>query len=347
MAEATLVRKKDMLRTALEKLINNEGLTSEEAHQALGVIMRGEATDAQIGAFLVALRMKGETPAEIGGFAQAMRENAVPIHTKHENVVDTCGTGGDKCDTFNISTAAAFVAAGAGVPIAKHGNRAVSSQCGSADVLRELGVNVEAAPEVVCECLDEVGIGFLFAPALHPAMRYAIGPRKELGLRTVFNILGPLTNPAGAKRQLLGVFSAQYTELLATALQVIGSEHALVVHGFVGMDEISTVGDTQVTELSHGTIHSALWSAEQFGLQPASLEDLAGGTPEQCAAVLTQVLSGEKGPARYFVVLNAAAAIYVGDKAADVRDGIAMAEEAIDNGAAMAKLAGLREVSRG
>lgn len=339
------MRPANTLQAAVEKLVSFQSLTQEEAYEALQVIMQGEATDAQIGAFLVALRMKGETPAEIGGFARAMRESAVRIPTCREDVVDTCGTGGDKCDTFNISTAAAFVAAGAGVPIAKHGNRAVSSQCGSADVLRELGVNVEAPPEVVSRCLDDVGIGFLFAPSLHPAMRYAIGPRRELGLRTVFNILGPLTNPAGAKRQLLGVFDAQYTELLATALQTLGAEHALVVHGLVGMDEISTCGDTQVTELRGGNVHSMLWSPEQFGLEPARLEDLAGGTPDRCAAILNSVLNGDPGPARDVVVLNAAAAIYVSGRAADMREGIIMAQEAIDTGAAAAKLAALREAS--
>lgn len=336
-----------MLKPALEKIVNHESLTFDEAYEALHTIMVGEGTDAQIAALLVALRMKGESSAEIGGFAKAMRERAVRIKTSHPDVVDTCGTGGDKCDTFNISTGAALVAAGAGVPIAKHGNRAVSSRCGSADVLRALGVNVEASPEVVTRCLEEVGIGFLFAPMMHPAMRYAIGPRKEMGLRTVFNILGPLTNPAGAKRQVIGVFSAQYTELLASALQSIGTEHALVVHGLVGMDEISTVGDTQVTELAHGSIHSALWSPEQFGLPQATLEDLAGGLPEQCASILLKVLGGEPGPARDIVALNAAAAIYVGGRAADMQEGLYLAQQSLDSGAAMAKLAALKEVSKG
>ncbi len=335
-----------MFKAALEKVVHHSSLTADEAYEAFSTIMRGEASDAQISGLLVALRMKGETPVEIGGFARAMRDNAVQIHSRHENLVDTCGTGGDVADTFNISTAAAFVAAGAGVPIAKHGNRAVSSRCGSADVLRELGVNVEAAPAVVEECLNEVGIGFLFAPSLHPAMRYAIGPRRELGLRTVFNILGPLTNPAGARRQVLGVFEAQYTELLASALQALGSEHALVVHGLAGIDELSTYGDTQVTELRSGSVHSALWSGEQFGLAPARLEDLAGGPPSECAAILTAVLNGTPGPHRDIVLLNAAAAIYVGGKAADMPEGIALAAEAIDTGAAAAKLVALREVSR-
>ncbi len=335
-----------MLKHALAKVVNFESLTAQEAHDAMCVIMQGEATDAQIGSLLVALRMKGETPAEIGGFARAMRESAVQITSKHENVVDTCGTGGDSADTFNISTAAAFVAAGAGVPIAKHGNRAVSSRCGSADVLRELGVNVEAAPETVAECLDELGIGFLFAPTLHPAMKYAIGPRRDLGLRTVFNVLGPLTNPAGSRRQVIGVFDAQFTELLASALLELGAEHALVVHGLVGMDELSTCGDTQVTELRNGAVHSALWGPEQFGLEPVELDALVGGPPEKSAAMLLAVLQGEEGPRRDVVLLNAAAAIYVGGKAADMHEALSVARQAIDSGAAAAKLVALREATR-
>jgi len=335
-----------MLKHALAKAVNFESLTAQEAYDAMGVVMRGEATDAQIGSFLVALRMKGETPAEIGGFARAMRENAVHIGTKRENVVDTCGTGGDAVDTFNISTAAAFVAAGAGVPIAKHGNRAVSSKCGSADVLREVGVNVEAPAHVVSECIDEVGIGFLFAPTLHPAMRYAIGPRRELGIRTVFNVLGPLTNPAGARRQVIGVFDAQFTELLASALLELGTEHALVVHGLVGMDELSTCGDSQVTELRNGSVHSALWGPEQFGLQPVEVEALAGGAPEKAAGMLLSVLDGEAGARRDIVLLNAAAAIYVGGLAADMHEAISRAAESIDSGAAAAKLVALREATR-
>ena len=336
-----------VLKAALDRIIAHEHLTSDEAYEALSVVMRGEATGAQIGALLVALRMKGETAEEIGGFARAMRESAVRIPTRHENVVDTCGTGGDRVETFNISTAAAFVAAGAGVPIAKHGNRAVSSQCGSADVLRALGVNIEAPPEVVSRCRDEVGIGFLFAPALHPAMKHAIGPRRELALRTVFNILGPLTNPAGAKRQLIGVFAPEYTELLAGALRSLGSEHALVVHGMIGLDEISTVGETQVTELRGGEITTAMWTPEQFGLPPARLEDLAGGDPGTCAATLTAILEGEPGPRRDIVVLNAAAAIYVGGKAGSVGEGITLAQESIDEGRARGKMEGLREMSVG
>lgn len=334
-----------MLKSALDKVVQRDNLTSDEAYEALNVIMSGAATEAQIGAFLIALRMKGETPAEIGGFARAMRDNAVRIETIRENVVDTCGTGGDPADTFNISTAAALVAAGAGVPIAKHGNRAVSSQCGSADVLKGLGVNTEASPEVVSRCLDEVGIGFLFAPSLHPAMKHAIGPRRELGLRTVFNILGPLTNPARATRQVLGVFDAAYTEPLAEALGEMGSEHVLVVHGADGLDEISTCGDTQVTELRDGSIRTVLWIPEQYGFERATLADLVGGDVDQCANTLTAVLAGEAGPQRDIAVLNAAAAIYVGGKAEDMEEGIGLAAEAIDSGAAREKLEGLREVS--
>jgi anthranilate phosphoribosyltransferase len=334
-----------MFRQTLEKVVRGQDLSAGEAYAALDVVMRGEATDAQIGALLVALRMKGETAEEIGGLARAMRDNAVRIPTRHPDAVDTCGTGGDRADTFNISTTAAFVAAGAGVPIAKHGNRAVSSQCGSADVLRALGVNVEATPHVASRCLDEVGIGFLFAPTLHPAMRYAIGPRRELGLRTVFNILGPLTNPAGATRQLIGVFAPELTELLAEALRELGSEHALVVHGLVGMDEISTVGETQVTELRGGQIVTQTWTPEQFGLQRAPIEELAGGGPEECASLLTAVLNGEKGPRRDIVLLNAAAAIYVGGKATDMREGIALAQASLDEGCARAKLEALKEAS--
>lgn len=334
-----------LYRKILEKVVHGQDLSADEAYRALDVIMRGEATDAQIGGLLVALRMKGETAEEIGGLARAMRDNAVRIPTRHADVVDTCGTGGDQVDTFNISTAAAFVAAGAGVPVAKHGNRAVSSRCGSADVLRALGVNVEASPDVVARCLDQVGIGFLFAPTLHPAMRYAIGPRRELGLRTVFNILGPLTNPAGARRQLIGVFAPELTALLAAALRELGSEHALVVHGLVGMDELSTVGETQVSELRAGQIVTHTWTPEQFGLQRAALEDLTGGDPETCANLLTAVLAGEKGPRRDIVVFNAAAAIYVGGKAADMAEGIARAQASLDDGSARAKLEALKEAS--
>lgn len=335
-----------MLKTILDELVSGRDLTPEQAYRALNVIMNGDATDAQIGGFLIALRMKGETAEEIGGFARAMRDNAVPIRTCRRNVIDTCGTGGDRVDTFNISTVAALVASGAGVAIAKHGNRAVSSRCGSADVLKEVGVNIEAPPEVVSHCLDEIGIGFLFAPTLHPAMRYAIGPRRELGLRTVFNVLGPLTNPAGARRQLIGVFAPQYTELLAGALLTLGSEHALVVHGLVGMDEISTVGETQVSELRDGAVTTQIWTPEQFGIKRAELDQISGGDPRTCAAILTSVLEGEKGPRRDIVLLNAAAGIYIGGLAGSMEEGLEMAAASLDSGAAKAKLEALKTLSR-
>ncbi|MCE5217930.1 anthranilate phosphoribosyltransferase [bacterium] len=335
-----------MLKTILDELVSGRDLAPEQAYGALNVIMSGNATDAQIGGFLIALRMKGETAEEIGGFARAMRDNAVPIRTSRKNVIDTCGTGGDRVDTFNISTAAALVAAGAGVAIAKHGNRAVSSRCGSADVLKAVGVNIEASPEVVSHCLDEIGIGFLFAPTLHPAMRYAIGPRRELGLRTVFNVLGPLTNPAGARRQLIGVFAPQYTELLAEALLTLGSEHALVVHGLVGMDEISTVGETQVSELRDGAVTTQTWTPEQFGIERAELDQISGGDPQTCAALLMAVLEGEKGPRRDIVLLNAAAAIYIGGLARSMEEGLEKAAASLDSGAARTKLEALKTLSR-
>ncbi|MFQ5809748.1 MAG: anthranilate phosphoribosyltransferase, partial [Armatimonadota bacterium] len=236
-----------MVREAIAKLLDSQDLTADEARAVLDEIMSGDATDAQIGAILAALRMKGETPAEIAGFARTMREKCIAIETSREDVIDTCGTGGDALDTFNVSTVAAIIAAAGGAAVAKHGNVSVSSQCGSADVLKALGVNIEMSPEQVGRCLDEIGIGFLFAPALHPAMKHAMGPRRELGARTVFNILGPLTNPAKARRQLLGVYAPGLTEPLAAALLELGAEAALVVHGLDGLDELSTIGETRIS----------------------------------------------------------------------------------------------------
>jgi len=260
-------------------------------------------------------------------------------------VVDTCGTGGDACDTFNISTAAAFVAAGAGVPIAKHGNRAVSSQCGSADVLKELGVNISLPPAAVARCIDEVGIGFLFAPELHPAMKHAIGPRRQLGMRTVFNILGPLTNPAGAKRQVIGVFDPAFAPLMAEALRANGSEHVLVVHGEPGLDEISLCGKTQVTELKNGEITQYEITPQDLGLAECTPEDIAGGDPATSAQLLLEVLSGQPGPPLDIVLANAAAAIVVAGKAGTLAEGVATARQSVTSGAAAAKLQGLRCLS--
>ncbi|MGD9497158.1 MAG: anthranilate phosphoribosyltransferase [Armatimonadota bacterium] len=335
-----------MINETLSKVVDGHALSREEAQAAMAAIMSGECTPAQIGAFLVALRMRGETVEQIAGFAEAMRASCVRITTRHADVVDTCGTGGDALDTFNISTAAAIVTAAAGVPVAKHGNRSVSSQCGSADVLSELGVRIDLQPAEVERCLDELGIGFLFAPSLHPAMKHAIGPRRELGLRTVFNILGPLTNPAGAKRQLLGVFAAALTDVMAHTLRDLGSTHALVVHGLEGMDELSTVGPTRVSELRDGEVKTREVRPEQFGLDRAEPEDLVGGEPARSAEVLLSAISGEQGPPRDIVVLNAGAAIYVGGRARSIAEGMTLAREAIDSGAARAKLEALRDMSR-
>ena len=334
-----------MVREAIAKLIDGRDLTAGEARAVLDEIMSGGATDAQIGAILAALRIKGETPAEIAGFARTMREKCVPIETSRQDVIDTCGTGGDALDTFNVSTVAALIAAAGGAAVAKHGNVSVSSQCGSADVLKALGVNIEMPPEQVGRCLDQIGIGFLFAPALHPAMKHAMGPRRELGVRTVFNILGPLTNPAKARRQLLGVFAPELTEPMATALLELGAEAALVVHGLDGLDELSTVGETQISELRDGAVRTYTLRPEDVGLGPVQPEDIAGGTPEQSAAMLMGVLDGQPGPRRDIALLNAAGALVVAGIAPDLQSGIAPAAQAVDSGAAREKLEQLRKTS--
>jgi anthranilate phosphoribosyltransferase len=334
-----------MLTSFIHRVVAREDLTQEEASQALGIIMDGQATDVQVAALLVALRMKGETAQEVAGFARAMRDHAVHIPTKRADVVDTCGTGGDALDTFNISTCAAFVAAGAGVPIAKHGNRAVSSTCGSADVLQQLGVNLDLDASAVARCIDEIGIGFLFAPKLHPAMRYAMGPRKELSMRTVFNMLGPLTNPAMARRQVLGVFGLDAARLMAGALASLGTDHALIVHGDDGLDEVSLTGPTHVFEVRGSQVGEAVWEPEQFGLQRCRAEEIAGAPPEPSAQILREVLSGEAGPRRDIALLNAAAAIYVSGLAASPVEGLAAAAESVDAGAALGKLDALIEMS--
>jgi anthranilate phosphoribosyltransferase len=280
------------------------------------------------------MRMAGERPEQIEGFARIMRANCITIPYEGDDLVDTCGTGGDAMDTFNISTAAALVAAGAGVKIAKHGNRSVSSQCGSADVLMELGVDIDLEPQEIAECIDEHGLGFLFAPHLHPAMKHAIGPRRELGMRTVFNVLGPLTNPAGATRQLLGVFAPELTDTLAHTLAGLGSEHALIVHGLCGMDELSTLGPTQVSELNDGVVRTYALDPSEFGFKQASPEDLAGGDPAYSAQVIRDILDGRPGPKRDIVEYNAGAAIYVGGRAEDIAGGIQAAGRSIDSGAA-------------
>ena len=334
-----------MIQEAIGDLIAGADLGRARTRAVMDQIMSGQATDAQIGAFLVALRIKGETIDEIVGCAEVMREKATPITTTRPDLIDTCGTGGDASGTFNISTTVAFVACGAGLAVAKHGNRSISSQCGSADVLAALGVNVEASPEKVGECIDEVGIGFLFAIALHGAMKHAIGPRRELATRTVFNILGPLTNPAGAKRQLIGVFDGALTEALAGVLRELGSEQALVVHGSDGLDEITLTGPTQVTELRDGQISTRQIHPGDFGLQTVSAEVLKGGDADYNARILRGVLDGEEGPQRDVVLLNAAAAMVVGGLAEDITAGLDVARASIDSGKARQALDRLVEVS--
>lgn len=330
------------IAACLKKLVAGEDLTRDEAAEVMAGVMAGEATAAQIAALLVALRMKGETAEELAGFAQVMRQHAMKVPVSVADVVDTCGTGGDIHDTFNISTAAAFVAAAAGVPVAKHGNRSVTSRCGSADVLEALGVPLDLSPQQVGRCVDEVGIGFLFAPALHPAMRHAAPVRRELGLRTVFNLLGPLTNPADARRQVLGVFAAEWVRPVAEALLELGSAHAMVVHGLDGLDEFSTLGPTLVAEVRDGAIREYTVTPEDFGLPRCRVSDLAGGDPGQSAGILLDVLHGIPGPRADIVALNAAGAIYVGGKAADLREGLAVAWEMLADAKAAEKLEQLR-----
>ena len=334
-----------MIQEAIKDLIAGADLGRARTRAAMDQIMSGQATDAQIGAFLVALRIKGETVDEIAGCAEVMREKATPIATTRPDLIDTCGTGGDDSGTFNISTAVAFVACGAGLAVAKHGNRSISSHCGSADVLAALGVNVEASPEKVGECIDEVGIGFLFAVALHGAMKHAIGPRRELATRTVFNVLGPLTNPAGAKRQLIGVYDGALTEALAGVLGQLGSERALVVHGSDGLDEITLTGPTQVSELRDGRVSTRQIDPRDFGLQLAPAEALQGGDAAYNARILREVLDGREGPRRDVVLINAAAAIAVGGRAEDTTAGLELARASIDSGRARQALDRLVEVS--
>ena len=334
-----------MIQEAIRDLIVGADLGRAKMRAVMEQIMSGQATDAQIGAFLVALRIKGETIDEIAGGAEVMREKATPIVTVRPEIIDTCGTGGDDSGTFNISTTVAFVACGAGLAVAKHGTRSISSQCGSSDVLTALGVNVEATPEKVGECIDEVGMGFLFAIALHGAMKHAVGPRRELATRTIFNILGPLTNPAGAKRQLLGVFDGALTEALAGVLRELGSDRALVVHGSDGLDEITLTGPTQVSELKDGQVSTRQIHPGDFGLQTVSAEALKGGDADHNARILRGVLDGEEGPQRDVVLLNSAAAIVVGGRAEDITAGLEVARESIDSGKARQALDRLVEVS--
>ncbi len=336
-----------MIKETIAKLVKRADLTTAEVELVMEEIMTGQASAAQIASFLTALRIKGETIDEIVGAASIMRRHATKIKTRHPVVLDTCGTGGDETQTFNISTIAAFVVAGAGIPVAKHGNRSVSSKCGSADLLKALGVNIEANEDIVSRCLDEVGIGFLYAPALHKAMQYAIGPRREIGIRTIFNILGPMTNPAGAAHQLLGVYDEALTEPIAKALGRLGSKHALVAHGEDGLDEVTTTGYTRVSELKDGAVKTFKVLPVDFCIKTARPEDLKGGDPDHNAKIAMDIFNGKKGPQRDIVVLNAGCAIYASDKAPDISEGINMAEKSIASKAALDKLKRLKEAANG
>jgi len=335
-----------MIRETIGRLLEGASLTVEQAETVMDEIMTGSATPAQIAGFLIALRTKGETADEITGCARAMRRAAVQVRPRRTDVVDTCGTGGDRAGTFNISTTTAFVVAGAGLGVAKHGNRSVSSRSGSADVLEALGLNLDMTPEQVERAIDDIGVGFIFAPHFHPAMRYAIGPRRELGVRTVFNVLGPLTNPAGAAAQLLGVYDASLTELLACVLQQLGSRAAYVVHGYGGLDELTTAGPNRVSFFgvppADGQVLTEMLDPCDLGFEPAQLDDLRGGDAQENARITRAILAGEdRGPRRDVVLLNAAAALVAGGVAGDLREGVARAAESIESGAALHTLEGL------
>ncbi len=326
-----------MIVDAIKKAVEGEDLSRAEAKEVMLDIMEGRASDAQIAALITALRMKGESVDEISGFAEVMRDLAVRIEPKTDIVVDTCGTGGDLSNTFNISTTSAFVVAGAGATVAKHGNRSISSHCGSADLLEGLGVKLDIEPEMVRASIDEVGIGFMFAPMMHKAMKYAIGPRKEIGIRTVFNILGPLTNPAKASAQVLGVYSPDLTEILANALKNLGSKHALVVHG-QGLDELTITGDSQVSEVKDGSVKNYTVRLEDLGLEKAGIEEIRCGSLEENIEATREVLSGKQGPKLDIVLLNASAALVAADKVGTLKDGLELAKASIDEGNALKKL---------
>jgi anthranilate phosphoribosyltransferase len=337
-----------MFQLFLLKIAARENLSAAEARDAMLVILAGQATTPQVSAFLMGLRTKGETAEELLGFARAMREKAATIDVglNSEPLLDTCGTGGDGGNTFNISTVAAFVVAGAGVRVAKHGNRSFSSQCGSADILEQLGVQVSLAPERVAQAIREIGVGFLFAPLLHPAMKHAQPARLELKMRTVFNLLGPLTNPAGATRQLIGAPSAHAAELMATALAGLGPERAFVVHGSDGLDEVTTTGSTLVFEITGSQVRSFQWTPVDFGVSPANAEALRGGDRACNAAIAMAILHGQPGPQRDIVLVNSAAALVAAGSTNDLHDAIARAAQSIDSGAAWNKMRQLAEFSQ-
>ena len=346
-----------IITEAVRALVDRRDLSRIEAAAAMEALMSGAATHAQMAAFLTALRMKGETVEELIGFAQVMRQKAVRIRvhddavagltgTDREMLIDTCGTGGDATGTFNVSTATAFVVAGAGLNVAKHGNRSVSSLCGSADVVETLGINLELTPAKVARCIDEVGIGFLYAPLLHTAMKHVMPVRREMAIRTVFNMLGPLTNPAAANAQIIGVYSASLTEPLARVLAELGTVRAFVVHGADSLDEISNTGESRVSEVREGMVRSYTVRPEDFGLARATIADLLGGDREENARIIRAILDGEAGPKRDIVLMNAAAALMAGGKARDFKEGVGLAAHALDCGAALRKLEALIGLSR-
>ena len=347
-----------IITEAVRCLVDRRNLTRIEAAAAMDAIMTGAATNAQIAAFLTALRMKGETVEELIGLAQVMRQKAVRVRTRGDEVdaaltgtdremlIDTCGTGGDATGTFNVSTATAFVVAGAGLRVAKHGNRSVSSLCGSADVVERLGVSLELTPQKVGRCIDEVGIGFLYAPLLHTAMKHVMAARREMGVRTVFNMLGPLTNPAAANAQVIGVYSPTLTEPLARVLAELGTVRAFVVHGADGLDEISNTGESRISEVREGLVRTFGVRPEDFGMARATIADLHGGDRDQNADIIRSLLGGEPGPKRDIVVMNAAAALVAGARARDFKEGVELAARSIDEGAAWSKLDSLVAFSR-
>lgn len=339
---------------AIKKTVDRQNLDDVEAESVLDQIMTGQCTDAQVASLLTALRMKGETVSELAGFARVMRRRSAAVRphssiaseiggTEREALIDTCGTGGDVSGSFNISTATAFVVAGCGVRVAKHGNRSVSSQCGSADVVETLGVKIELEPDRIAACIDEVGIGFLHAPLLHDAMKYVAPARRQMGIRTIFNLLGPITNPAGANAQVIGVYAAHLTEVLAEVLRALGSARALVVHGSDGLDEITISAESKVTELNGRELKTYTVKPEDFGIRRATLEEIRGGDARQNSRIILEVLEGSKGPRRDVVLLNAAAALVASSRACDFLEGIRLAADSIDHGKARAKLERLIE----
>jgi anthranilate phosphoribosyltransferase len=326
------------LQTAIKTVIDKHDLSSDEMQSVMETIMTGNATQAQIGGFLVGLQMKGETVAEIAAAAKVMRDLATPVDIIGDHIVDTCGTGGDGASTFNVSTASAFVVSAAGAIVAKHGNRSISSSSGSADVLEAAGVNLDISAEQVKNCIDKIGVGFMFAQKHHGAMKHALGPRREMAVKTIFNLLGPLTNPARAKHQVLGVFDKKWVEPMAQVLKTLGSQHVLVVHAKDGLDEISIGSESYVAELNNGDITTYTIQPEDFGLQRENIEQLAVSDAKQSLAIITAIFAGKTGPARDIVCLNAGAAIYAADITPSLAEGIKLAQQHIDNGSAQQKL---------